>query len=153
MELPQSEADRLLSLEKVFVSSDILPFSQTEPFEQTHSLQSRDHREKFIFDMERGDKKRARLKFQTRAHKIVVLARIDIEGKPHRNPETSPHRPGERFTGVHIHVYREGFGDKIAYLPEELPLFAAPARGDDAGWLLAFLDFCRIVNPPIQTII
>ena len=153
MEFPQTEADRLFSLDKAFVSNQTLLFSLAMPFEQTHDIISRDQRETFLLDLERGDKKRARLKFQTRAHKTIVLARIDIDGKPHRNPETSPHRPNERFTDVHIHIYREGFGDRIAYRPEDIPGFTAPNnKVDDVGWLLAFFDFCRILDrPDIQT--
>src|SRR5512140_132098 len=104
--LSQVEADHLLALEKSFVSQDVIEFSMGQPFQQVHDLQSLDHREKFLLDVERGARKRARLKFQTRARKTIVLGRIDIEGKAHRNLENYPHRPGERFEGTHIHLYR-----------------------------------------------
>lgn len=153
MEIEQTDADRLLGLEKLFASDEPIEFSKTQPFEQEHDLHSRDRREKFLLDIERGDRKRARLKFQTRARRTIVLARIDIDGKPHRNLDNYPHRPGERFTGVHIHLYRAGFDARVAFLPEDLPGFRIPAGGQDVDWLLAFFDFCNIIDPPaIQTV-
>ena len=126
--LLQSEADHLFELEKLFVSRDVVQFSVGQPFQQVHDLQSRDHREKFLLDVERGDRKRARLKFQTRARRTIVLARIDIAGKAHRNLDHYPHRPGERFSGTHIHLYREGFDDRVAYLPEDLASSRSQSR-------------------------
>ena len=152
--LAQLEADRLLRLEKAFVSRETIDFHLSHTFHETHDLHSRDRRELFVLDVERGGRHRARLKFQTRARKTIVLARIDISGKPHRNLEHYPHRPGERFTGTHIHMYHEGFDDRVAYLPEDLPEFRIPATTNDLAWLSAFFDFCQIVDvPPVQTVI
>lgn len=153
MLLTQSEADHLLSLEKSFVSAATIEFSINQPFTHTHDLHSRDRREQFLLDVERGGRTRARLKFQTRARRTIVLARIDIAGKAHRNLSNYPHRPGERFEGVHIHRYHEGFGDRVAYLPEDLPGFVVPAPPGDLQWFEAFLAFCNIIDrPDIQTV-
>ena len=77
--------------------------------------------------------------FQTRARKAVVLARLDLAGAPHRNPD------GEVFDCPHLHRYREGYGDKWA---EPLPEMFAGI--DDAVELLdRFMDYCRIVGKPI----
>lgn len=153
MPLTQDEADHLLSLEKTFVSDEIVEFHMSAAFQQTHDLRSRDRRELFLLDVERGVRARARLKFQTRARRTVVLARIDVAGKAHRNLDNYPHRPGERFTGVHIHLYREGFGDRVAYLPEDLPTFKISNQPHDLDWLTAFMDFCNIIDrPAIQTV-
>lgn len=153
MSLTQQEADHLLSIEKTFVSASTIEFAVSSPFQQVHDLTSLDRREQFLLDVERGGRMRARLKFQTRARRTIVLARIDINGKAHRNLDHYPHRPGERFTGVHIHVYREGFGDRVAYLPEDLPSFRVAANLHDLDWLTAFLDYCNIINrPAIQTV-
>ncbi len=152
--LSQVEADHLLRLEKSFVSHEVIEFSVGEPFQQVHDLQSLDHRERFLLDVERGERKRARLKFQTRARRAIVLARIDIAGRAHRNLDHYPHRPGERFEGIHIHLYREGFDDRVAYLPEDLPEFKIPQSKNDIAWLTAFMEFCRIIDaPPIQVVI
>jgi hypothetical protein len=153
MSLTQDEADHLLSLEKTFVSTPLIEFHIRSPFEHMYDLVSADRREQFLLDVERGGRTRARLKFQTRARRTIVLARIDINGKAHRNLDHYPHRPGERFTGVHIHLYREGFGDRVAFLPEDLPAFRVPAKPHDLDWLTAFLDYCNIINRPIiQTV-
>src|SRR4051794_3193973 len=108
MSLTQHEADQLLAMEKAFVSAETIEFNMSAAFQQTHDLRSPDRRELFLLDVERGGRTRARLKFQNRARRTIVLARIDIAGKAHRNLGNYPHRPGERFTGVHIHIYREG---------------------------------------------
>jgi hypothetical protein len=153
MSLTQLEADHLLAMEKGFASADTVQFNMSVPFQDTHDLRSRDRRELFLLDVERGGRTHARLKFQTRARRTVVLARIDIEGKAHRNLSHYPHRPGERITGVHIHIYREGFDDRVAYLPEDLAAFQVPAYPHDLDWFTAFLDFCNIIDrPDIQTV-
>src|SRR6266498_2109734 len=96
MSLTQQEADALFSMEKTFESADIIEFSMSAVFQQVHNLRSRDRRELFLLDVERGGRTRARLKFQTRARRTIVLARIDIAGKAHRNLDNYPHRPGDR---------------------------------------------------------
>lgn len=148
MSLTQAEADHLLSLEKSFVSKETIDFPMSSSFLQLHDLASHDRREAFLLDVERGGRTRARLKFQTRARRTIVLARIDIRGKAHRNLDHYPHRPGERFTGVHIHLYREGFGDRVAWLPEDLDRFVVPPSDHDLDWFEAFLTFCNIINRP-----
>lgn len=152
MSLPQIEADLLLKMPKTFGPDlEVIDFPRVQSFQAEHALQGLGNREQFILDLERGNLKRARLKFQTRARKIVILARIDIEGRPHRNPPDAPHRPNERFTGVHIHLYREHFADRVAFLPVDLPSFAAPSDGNEVSWLVAFLRFCNVQSiPPIQ---
>lgn len=136
------------------MSAETVEFNMSAAFVKTHDLRSRDHRELFLLDVERSSRIRARLKFQTRARRTIVLARMDIAGKAHRNLDNYPHRPGERFTGVHIHLYHEGFGDRVAYLPEDLPAFRVPPQPHDLDWFSAFLAFCNIIDPPpIQTVI
>jgi hypothetical protein len=55
---------------------------------------------------------------------------------------------GERFTGVHIHLYHEGLGDRVAYLPEDLGSFLVPPSPHDLEWFTAFLTFCNIIDRP-----
>lgn len=152
MSLIQTEADRLLAMPKIFAAGiDVLEFPRIRPFATEYDLSGVGNREQFTFDLERGNRKRARLKFQTRARKIYILARIDIDGRPHRNPFDAPHRPSERFSGTHVHLYHEGFADRVAYLPADLPQFRVPVDGNDVSWLVAFLHFCNVHDlPPIQ---
>lgn len=110
---------------------------------------SADGHDRFLLDLERGLKKRARLKYQARAHKVCVLARLDLDGPAHRNPPNGPHRPNERLEGHHLHLYREGFGDRVAYFPHEVPGFAVPADGSHVSWLIAFLTYCGVTHTPL----
>ena len=115
MSLTQFEADSLLQMPKEFVDGDPLSFSQNEPMNYDRLLQSQDRREQFILTVERGQRNRIRLKFQTRARKVITLARLELNGPAHRNPPESPYRPNERLAGPHMHLYRESFDDRIAF--------------------------------------
>ena len=67
-----------------------------------------------------------------------MLARLDVDGTPHTNPD------GKRLGGMHLHLYREGFEARWAY-----PL--DPATFDTTSAPFAFRDFCaycRILQPP-----
>ena len=90
MALTQPEADSLLQMPKEFVDAGLLEFSQNEPMNCDRLLQSLDRREQFLLTVERGQRKRIRLKYQTRARKVITLARLDINGPAHRNPPESP---------------------------------------------------------------
>jgi len=130
--ISQVEADALLALPKIFKDDEPLEFSMTTPMDYERVLLSNDRREKFILTIERGNRKRARLKYQTRARTIVVLARLDLDGPAHRNPPESPHRPNERLLCPHLHLYHEGFEDRIAYLISDVPDFIGIMSFTDA---------------------
>ena len=70
---------------------------------------------------------------------MVSLARVDIAGAPHRNPD------GEEIPCPHLHVYREGYGDKWAI---RVPAATFPNVHD--SWLLLgdFLRFCNVTLAP-----
>jgi hypothetical protein len=148
MDISQSEADALLALPKRFCKLDPVSFGMTDAFDVEHQLESEDKREMFLLDLERGDRRRIRLKFQTRARKIVVLARLDINGRAHRNPPGSPYRPDERFDETHLHIFDALYGDRIAYLPADVDGFNVPSASNDIDWLLAFLEFCNVKPLP-----
>jgi hypothetical protein len=45
---------------------------------------------------------------------------------------------------VHLLFFiREGFGDRVAFLPQDIPQFSTNPPGDEVGWLVAFLRFLR----------
>ena len=151
MSLTQAEADGLLKLPKVFVDVDVLEFRRTEPMNSTSVLRSHDRREEFLFDLKRGRRNRLRLKYQTRARRVVILARLELDGPRHRNPPGQPYRPGECISGSHLHLYREGFDDRIAYLLEEVDDWVTPVD-DGVTALEGFLSFCGVdPRPRIQT--
>lgn len=100
------------------------------------------NRERFLLDLWRGTFKLSKIKYQTRGRQIIVLARLDINGAPHTNPD------GEKIVGTHLHIYKEGFDDKWAY-PLDPEQFSNPA---DIGLTLEnFCEFCNISGlPPYQ---
>jgi hypothetical protein len=151
MPLTQIEADQLLRMPKAFVDGRPIELTVTQPMDEDRDLISVDRREGFILTVERGRRKRARLKYQTRARKIIVLARLDLDGARHRNPDESPYRPGQWLHGTHLHLYREGFDDRIAYDLADVPSEPFQHTNDLVESLQDFLQFCGVASwPPIQ---
>lgn len=99
--------------------------------------------ERFHMDLGRGRRKVTKLKYQTRARVHVVLARLDIDGAPHTNPD------GSIIGGTHIHLFREGWDDRwaVAVDPAEFSDLS-----DQAQALIDFCKVCRVVDlPMLQT--
>lgn len=135
--LPQAQADALLQMEKFRVDDTRHEFPQFGGNIQI-ALQSVNRRESFALDIGR---RRIALttKYQTRARQSLVLARLDFNA-PHRNPD------GAEIGVPHLHLYREGFADKWAYAVAA-DFLKNPA--DEWQVLHDFMDYCRIVAPPI----
>jgi hypothetical protein len=151
MPLTQAEADGLLEMSKVLVDAAPLDFSLTQPMDYDRVLRSSDRREEFFLTIERG-RRRMRLKYQTRARRVIVLARLDLNGAPHKNPPESPYRPGEWIRQAHLHLYRDGFDDRIAYTLVDAPGWPDPNTSDAIPALEHFMRYCRFTAwPPIQT--
>jgi hypothetical protein len=151
MPFTQPEADSLLQMSKEFVDSDPLEFTQTQPMNYDRLLQSLDRREQFFLTIERGRRKQIRLKYQTRARKVIVLARLDLNGPAHKNPPESPYRPNERLDGSHIHLYRESFEDRVAYLIPDVPGLTVRDQSNGVMCLEDFMRFCGLKAwPSIQ---
>ena len=102
-------------------------------------LQSADRREQFLLDLSRGRINLKKVKMQTRGRQIIVLVRLDLGGAPHRNPD------GEEIPVPHLHVYREGYGDKWA-----MPVPTDQFRAVSDVWTAFedFMRFCNITRPP-----
>ncbi len=151
MPISQTEADRLLHMAKEFADDDPIEFSTAQPMKFQRALVSFDRRERFLLDVERGRRKRTRLRYQTRGREIIILARLELDGPDHINPPNSPYRPGERIKCPHIHVYLEGFEDRVAYRFDEMPDLAVQNPGNGLLTLEDFLLFCGVQKwPPIQ---
>lgn len=135
--LTQQEADSLFALEKHYLGDDSFTFPSLGGSIRI-PLHSNDLREEYSLDIARGRIELRKNTFQNRARKSVVLARVDIYGPPHRNPD------GEEIPCPHLHVYREGYGDKWA-----VPLPQAFSDHEDS-WvtLLEFMNFCSIKTRP-----
>ena len=136
--LTQAEADALLAMEKQRVDDERVRLPDLGG-SLVVPLVSRDGVEAFHLDIARSRINLAKTKYQNRARKTVVLARIDIGGAPHRNPDDS------ELPCPHIHLYREGYGDRWAF-PIDPRIFTNPI---DAWQTLAeFLRFCNVTRPP-----
>lgn len=129
--LTQTEADTLLQVRKWFVKGTtfVVPSGK-----QVYGLESDAPQERFIVDTFRGTIRLQRVTLQNRARTIVILARLDLNGAPHTNPD------GEKIPCPHIHLFREGYDDKWAF-PLDPEQFRDP---DDLGQ--AFVDFCRLCS-------
>ncbi|MBU1410007.1 hypothetical protein KKD52_18765 [Myxococcota bacterium] len=136
--LSQQEAEDLLALEKHYFGTDHFSFPGLGGSLRI-PLHSNGRREEFNLDLTRGRILLSKNTFQTRARKVVILARLDLDGPSHRNPD------GEEIDCPHLHLYREGYGDKWATpLPE-----AFSGINDTMQLLDAFMDYCRIVGKPM----
>ncbi|MCC5877497.1 MAG: hypothetical protein JJU11_14855 [Candidatus Sumerlaeia bacterium] len=135
--LTQAEADTLLALEKYYYGEERFTYPGLGGSLRL-GLHSADRCEEFNLDITRGRIVLTKNTFQTRARKTVILVRLDIDGPPHRNPD------GGEIPCPHLHLYREGFGDKWALpLPPEFVGVENPIELLDI-----FMDYCRIVGKP-----
>lgn len=137
--LSQAEADALLALPKHRVDSTEWRYPDLGGAVSV-PLVSADRREQFVLDFRRGRIDLARGTFQNRARQVVVLARLDFGGAPHRNPD------GVEVDSPHLHLYREGFADKWA-IP--IPLDRFTDIGDPWRTLQEFMQFCNVVEAPV----
>jgi hypothetical protein len=137
-DLTQAEADTLIGMEKCRVNEDRNDFpvggqSLSLP------LQSNNKREQFLLDISCGRIDLLKVKMQNRGRQVIVLVRLDLGSAPHRNPD------GKEIPAPHLHVYREGYGEKWA-IPVPNNLFRA--TNDVWATLEDFFRFCNITQPP-----
>ena len=136
--LPQTVADSLLAAEKRKVNDHEWRFPYTGG-KTIIPLESIDGREYFSLDLYRGRINLAKNTLQNRARRSVILARLDIGGPPHRNPDDVD------VAAPHLHLYVEGYADKWA-----VPV--PPEHFSDVSdiWqtLQDFLKFTYVTDPP-----
>jgi len=65
--------------------------------------------------------------------------RLDLDGPAHRNPD------GLEIPCPHLHIYREGLGDKWA-IPAPIDRYTNAV--DLLSTLEAFMQQCNITDPP-----
>jgi len=49
----------------------------------------------------------------------------------------------------HLHLYREGFEDRIAYPISDIPDFIVTNPSNGLVWLEDFLKFCHVEGVPV----
>lgn len=139
MNLTQAEADALIALAKRRIDAtehDYPAFGELV----TIPLISSDRRESFLLDLRRSRIDLAKGTYQNRVRQVVVLARLDFGGAPHRNPD------GQKIGTPHLHVYREGYGDRWA---NPVPSDRFANLDDPWRTLEDFMRFCNVVEPPV----
>ncbi len=106
----------------------------------------------YIVDVNRKGCTLSRITFQNRAYVTTVLLRLDIDSKPHQNPD------GKKIGGTHLHVYRQGYGETWAYeltdprLLELCKLFdftdiaEIQNKQDKIQWFYKFCTICNFTN-------
>jgi len=103
-------------------------------------LQSPDKREQFSLDVHFFGRVGIKITYQSRARQVVNLVRLDLGTNGHENPD------GTFIPGAHLHLYREGFSDKIAFpLPREVFTDAS----DSWRTIHDFMRYCNITLPPL----
>lgn len=101
-------------------------------------LLSADRKEEFFLYVSSGHIDINRRSFVNVAKKTIPLARIDLAGADHHNPD------GTDVSLPHIHIYKERYADKWAYpLPDD---FADCVSTYD--FLDKFMDYCHIIKRP-----
>ncbi|MFN8355452.1 MAG: hypothetical protein U0Y10_13430 [Spirosomataceae bacterium] len=141
-ELTQAEFDFLMKLEKEFEDkSTILLYPA--PMQWTRKIKSTSSKDFFCLDFYRGTFKVQKYTYNHRYKQTLAIFRFDSYGI-HTNPD------GQKIEGFHIHVYKEGFGDKFAYPASEFGI----KESDTMEIILEkFLLYCNIkpigIEPPM----
>jgi hypothetical protein len=135
--LTQAEADALIQMPKRFVTS--VSVKLPPGADHFYDLVGSDPRERFLLDLRRSRIRLSKLRYQTRARLVIVLVRLCLNGAPHPNPD------GQLIGGTHLHIYREGYGDKWAF-----PLDPAQFADTNDMWrmLMDFCGYCQISPLP-----
>ena len=149
--LPQSEADKLIAIEKKRVNDEIYDFPMAGDILEI-PIVSFNGREKFLLDINRGRIIISKCTYQKRYKETIILIRLDIDGPPHLNPEVIkvPLPYLSDYNGIaiecpHLHLYVENFMDKWA-IPVTLEKF--PKIKDIYETLYDFFNYCNIIQPP-----
>ncbi|MGQ0815585.1 MAG: DUF6978 family protein [Gemmatimonadota bacterium] len=136
--LTQTEADALLAMEKHRVDETTYDYPSLGGALRI-PLQSADKREAFMLDITRSQINLVKGTYQNRGRGVVILARLDFGGAPHRNPN------GDEIQCPHLHLYREGYGDRWAVA---LPVSQFTDPTNPSRLLTEFMRFVNIVSAP-----
>jgi hypothetical protein len=142
IDLTQKEADRLVAIKKKAIIKRGKSIGIPLPGENIAiQVKSFDNKEDFILDFSRGSIKLQKRTNQLRVYKAIVLVRLDLYGSTHRNPDNT------EIGDCHLHIYKEGFGDKFAI---NVPKDKFSNLTDLAQTFEDFLDYCNIEILSIQ---
>ena len=136
--LTQNEADNLMAMEKRAVDEKDWLFP-VPGGRIAIPMASLDKRESFMLDVTRAQLKLTKATYQNRARAAIILMRLDLDGPPHTNPN------GVQVPCPHLHIYREGYGDKWA---EPAPLTTYTNTVDLLATFETFMKQCNVTHLP-----
>jgi hypothetical protein len=139
IDLTQAEADALIALPKFKENNEVWEYPSLGG-SISIPLVSSDKREKFHLDISHGRIDLLKGKHQNRARQCCILVRLDFGGSPHRNPD------GIEIPCPHLHLYREGYGDKWAV---STPIGHFPNTSDIWQTFQDFMKYCNVISPPL----
>lgn len=148
--LEQVTADELIRCDKEIIEKDIIFPKQNDIL--ILNLICINSSEKLLLDINRkGTFKLTRCTYQNRYQTNAQLVRLDIDTKPHRNPDH------EVISPTHIHIYKEGYGDSWAYPLNNIPDMEYNIFTNTSNLVETFMDFCMFCNiskiPSIQGVL
>ena len=133
----------LIGLKKMFKEQGIITLGPP-PMKWNRDIVSVESKDAFVLDYYRGEVNLKRYSLNKRYRTTINLIRICSQGR-HTNPD------GTSFKGPHLHLYKEGFEDRIAHPISILGL------GDECSVEDALLALLKYINlqpiPSIQTVI
>lgn len=136
--LTQKQADALLAMKKITQSDELVSLPDLGGTVDI-SLYAEEDRKEFILNYTRHSINLSKRNHHFRAHKVIGLARLDLDGPPNRNPD------GQEIGPRHLYLYREGFGLKWAF---EMPDNKFSNLTDSFITLKEFLIFCNVIKMP-----
>lgn len=138
MALIQAEYDYLMAQDKAFEDS-VSPIQLgPAPINWTRQINSLVNKEIFMLDFYRGSFELSKYTLNKRYRQTVILLRYDNGGR-HTNPD------GISFDGSHVHLYREGFGEKFAF-----PVVEVGVSNTDAMEIVfgKIMQYCNVKKIP-----
>lgn len=136
MAITQEEFNFLVTLEKEFKTNDPISLDSIWSREIL-SVQSRDI---FLLDYYKSSFRLEKYTYNKRYRKNIVLIRYDSVGK-HTNPDQTV------LNGPHVHLYTEGYDDRVAFPPEKVGIDAK--RLERAAILRVLLKYFNVRGCPV----
>lgn len=138
MDITEEEVRALLAMEKL--STNVEPIELPDLGGRADmQFSSHDRREEFCISFTRSSILLEKRSHHLRGRKIIGLARLDLDGPGHRNPD------GVEVGPRHLHIYRQGYGLKFAI---EVPQSQFPNMDDPLATLEDFFRYSNVVSPP-----
>lgn len=136
--MTQDEYDYLMLQEKTFEDKNTIIEISPAPIKWTKEIKCKTSNNKFLLDFYRGSFELAKFTANKRFRQTIVMLRYDNGGR-HTNPD------GEVFEGPHVHLYKEGYGDKFAFPVSKIKINESDSMETR---FKKILHFCNIIDCP-----